>query len=635
MVAKRDVVRGLILCAASAAVLVDLAWIFAWARIVPLPPARDFLLVFPFNPVHGVSSSIAPYFHWVTSITGIVAGAVAIALTLRRNVSRDALDVSAALAAGSVSGAWLYFARAFEMPRVAAHLDQAWAVGADALAFALAGAGMAWLARFLVNYPAQVSLSDLGNERLRQHAAPQGPGALARARRKLLQMQDRLRWLRRFNDPLRAAARTHRLFRAFRLPWAAVIMAVVCALLALAWRLFAAQRMVFPILALGTMVPLLACGGMLLTYRHGLAEHRRKIEWIFWGIALGPWLAMAGPVAAIFVGLTAAMGWPWPASDVGSIDSVVRTSFALGPPLTALFFVLGVAFSIFYAGAIDAGLALRRTTIYALLAVLLTTVFVALEGIASAGVVTGLGLSTQGGALLAGSAVALLFNPLRHRVEAGVQRLVNRLRPAELLAEGRRYVAAVMFSDLSGYTSLSAHDEKAALTVAALFHKEARRAAETNRGRLVKTIGDAALTVYPDSAAALTALARLHERFRLGAELLELPLLPIHSGLHCGELVEAPDGDVFGATVNLAARLEGQAQAGQAVLSEAAALAARAAHIALQPLGERRLKNVDAPVLCSLWMPATVSPLPAPTDGVPVKNIEVEINTNPQNVRSP
>jgi len=261
-----------------------------------------------------------------------------------------------------------------------------------------------------------------------------------------------------------------------------------------------------------------------------------------------------------------------------------------------------IAMSVFYRGAIDPGLALRRTTVYSLLAVFLTALFVALEGIASAGVVRGIGLSSQTGALIAGSIVALVFNPARHRVEKGVERLINHLRPAGLLAEGKRYEAAVMFSDLSGYTALSARDEKAALTVAALFHKEARRAAEAFGGRLVKTIGDAALTLFPDSASALSALSRVHERFRAGTELLEIPYLPIHSGLHTGEVVEAPDGDVFGATVNLAARLEGQAQGGQAVLSEIAAIAARAAKFVIQPLGTRQLKNVDEPIVCNLWI---------------------------------
>jgi class 3 adenylate cyclase len=275
--------------------------------------------------------------------------------------------------------------------------------------------------------------------------------------------------------------------------------------------------------------------------------------------------------------------------------------FRLGPPLVLFALVCSLWASILQRGSFDPGLALRRTTAYSIVAVLLTTLFVALEGVASASVVSGLGLSPSGGALVAGSAVALAFNPIRNRVEKGVERLVDRLRPANLLAEGERSVAAVMFSDLVGYTALSGSDEKAALTVAALFHKEARRAAEAYGGRLVKTIGDATLTVFPDSASALSALSRIEAKFRAGSGLLELPALPIHSGIHVGEIVAAPDGDVFGATVNIAARLEGRAQGGQAVLSEAAAVGAQAAGFVLRPLGMLSLKNVAEPIACSVW----------------------------------
>jgi class 3 adenylate cyclase len=338
---------------------------------------------------------------------------------------------------------------------------------------------------------------------------------------------------------------------------------------------------------------------LYLNWRHGLDEHRRAIGWIF--------LATVGTLvlwatAYLLMGLATVFAWV-AGSDVDFGTGMLSLGgvFRLGPPLVLFALVVSLWASILQRGSFDPGLALRRTTAYSIVAVLLTTLFVALEGVASAGIVSGLGLGARGGALVAGSAVALAFLPVRNRVEKGVARFVDYLRPAQLLAEGQRSVAAVMFSDLVGYTALSGSDEKTALTVAALFHKEARRAAEAHGGRLVKTIGDATLTVFPDSAAALGALTRLEERFRIGAELLELPLLPIHSGIHSGEIVEGPDGDIYGATVNIAARLEGQAKGGQAVLSDTASVAALAGGYAMQPLGALSLKNVAQPIACSAW----------------------------------
>jgi class 3 adenylate cyclase len=338
---------------------------------------------------------------------------------------------------------------------------------------------------------------------------------------------------------------------------------------------------------------------LYLNWRHGVGEQRRAIAWIFLA-TVGTFVLWAS--AYLLLGLVSVFAW------MAGVDAPLGRGlwslggvFRLGPPLVLFALVCSLWASILQRGSFDPGLALRRTTAYSIVAVLLTTLFVALEGVASASVVSGLGLSPSGGALVAGSAVALAFNPIRNRVEKGVERLVDRLRPANLLAEGERSVAAVMFSDLVGYTALSGSDEKAALTVAALFHKEARRAAEAYGGRLVKTIGDATLTVFPDSASALSALSRIEAKFRAGSGLLELPALPIHSGIHVGEIVAAPDGDVFGATVNIAARLEGRAQGGQAVLSEAAAVGAQAAGFVLRPLGMLSLKNVAEPIACSVW----------------------------------
>lgn len=68
----------------------------------------------------------------------------------------------------------------------------------------------------------------------------------------------------------------------------------------------------------------------------------------------------------------------------------------------------------------------------------------------------------------------------------------------------------------------------------------------------------------------------------------------MHAGLHHGEVVLARDGDLFGADVNLAARLCGAAGAQQVLLS-AAAHAQLATHQA-QPGGALALKNVAAPI---------------------------------------
>ncbi len=657
---KRNVARVLMLAGAAFAAMVALGWAFGWAQTTS--QAWDYgqhfeltARLWEFDAQYGAGSFSLP-FNWVASLSCVLACGLATALMLRRQQTSYASDLSKTLVAGSAAFAWFFLVRVFDEFGVSRQLDSAWVVAVDLIASMLACLALPWFVTFVGSFPTQVTLKwiDTASEKLEAGLRLNASNSVRKTglarwyglanrwvEQRSIQFLDRFAaWARRLRLPRmadvcefqarRARARMagedlrpedqvrhDQLFeRWLVLPvqgWTFVFGMMGLAA-GWAWRMdwpTPIQYMLWrlPLLWFG---PILIFGSlsMIHKYRNGPAEHRRQIEWMIWGILVGLLLFLVP--AIVLKPALIDLGVGWLALDRDAVRHWSAFAKLMGLALGIAVVVLSIALSVFYRGAIDPGLALRRTTIYSMLALVLTTVFVGLEGLASASVITSLGVSSQTGALIAGSVTALVFNPVRQRVEIGVERLVNHLRPADLLAEGKRYSAAVMFSDLSGYTALSTRDEKTALTVAALFHKEALRAAEASGGRLVKTIGDSAMTVFPDSAAALIALARLHQRFAIGAELLELPLLPIHSGIHSGEVVEAPNGDIFGATVNLAARLEGQALAGQAVLSESAAISARAAQIELVPAGERRLKNVDAPVECSIWMPASGPAIQAP-----------------------
>lgn len=69
----------------------------------------------------------------------------------------------------------------------------------------------------------------------------------------------------------------------------------------------------------------------------------------------------------------------------------------------------------------------------------------------------------------------------------------------------------------------------------------------------------------------------------------------VRTGLHHGSVLERED-DVFGATVNLAARVAGQAAGGQVLGTEAVAEAARTMGLRSTDLGTFDLRNVTSPV---------------------------------------
>ena len=112
-------------------------------------------------------------------------------------------------------------------------------------------------------------------------------------------------------------------------------------------------------------------------------------------------------------------------------------------------------------------------------------------------------------------------------------------------------------------------------------------------------IGDAVMLEFPDADRAACALAKLHAEFPAACRAMGFEPLPVHSGAHLGEVVVGHDGDLFGQTVNLAARLQGEAKSGQIVVSDAF-IAGRvgAPAEAHRALGPRRLKNIPDAVDC-------------------------------------
>jgi adenylate cyclase len=159
----------------------------------------------------------------------------------------------------------------------------------------------------------------------------------------------------------------------------------------------------------------------------------------------------------------------------------------------------------------------------------------------------------------------------------------------------KRIEATFGFIDLAGFTALTeAHGDFDAADTATRF-AELTRAALAANDRLIKTIGDAVLVTSPTPSAALDLVERL-----LASAAEEKTLPALRAGLHQGPAIER-DGDVFGAAVNLAARVAAEAYAGEVlVTSEIAAVAAERG-IPVAEIGAVALKNVgEATVLSSL-----------------------------------
>jgi len=165
--------------------------------------------------------------------------------------------------------------------------------------------------------------------------------------------------------------------------------------------------------------------------------------------------------------------------------------------------------------------------------------------------------------------------------------------------------ATVLFADVSGSTSLyETAGDAVALTAIGRCIERMRTAAESTGGRVVKTIGDEIMALFPSPDAAAGAASEMHATIEQLAEVGGTKL-GVRVGFHSGPVIQRDD-DVFGDTVNMAARLVEQAGKGQIIIShETAELLSPAFRIFTRPLYSIQVKGKTEEVeLCEVtWRP--------------------------------
>jgi class 3 adenylate cyclase/YHS domain-containing protein len=150
--------------------------------------------------------------------------------------------------------------------------------------------------------------------------------------------------------------------------------------------------------------------------------------------------------------------------------------------------------------------------------------------------------------------------------------------------------ATFAFVDLAGFTAMTeAHGDAEAVAIVRAFRDRAVQMLGPG-DELVKTIGDAVMLRFATSESAVTSLVGLLQRELVVGDAVLLP----RAGAHHGPAM-AVDGDYYGASVNLAARVAGQAHGGQLLVTDRVALAARDLAI-ITHVGSVHLRNVGEPV---------------------------------------
>jgi adenylate cyclase len=146
--------------------------------------------------------------------------------------------------------------------------------------------------------------------------------------------------------------------------------------------------------------------------------------------------------------------------------------------------------------------------------------------------------------------------------------------------------ATVAFIDLAGFSAIAdVYGDAAAIDVLEIFEKMVREALHGYEPP-IKWIGDEAMLSFPEPEIAIQVLGALLQACR------KEPRLPLtRTGLNHGQVIRR-GSDVFGSTVNIAARIAALAAPGQLLATQPIAETAAAKGISVRDLGKMALRSV-------------------------------------------
>ncbi|MBK5270024.1 MAG: tetratricopeptide repeat protein [Bacteroidia bacterium] len=153
-----------------------------------------------------------------------------------------------------------------------------------------------------------------------------------------------------------------------------------------------------------------------------------------------------------------------------------------------------------------------------------------------------------------------------------------------------RRLAAIMFTDIAGYTAIMQGSE----TAASLLRQRHREVFEKDHqhyhGEILQYYGDGTLSVFKSAVEAVECAISMQQQFNTGE------IVPLRIGIHLGDIV-FDDSDIYGDGVNLASRIESLGVPHCILISDKLCDAVKnQSSISSQSLGYYELKNIKEPV---------------------------------------
>ena len=179
--------------------------------------------------------------------------------------------------------------------------------------------------------------------------------------------------------------------------------------------------------------------------------------------------------------------------------------------------------------------------------------------------------------------------------------------------ESRRQLAAIMFTDITGYTALMQKDESLAMDLRNRHRDSFSRLHQEYDGEIVQYFGDGTLSIFKSSVHAVQCAIALQQ------EMQREPKVPLRIGIHTGDIIHTKE-EIIGDGVNLASRIEALAKPGSILISDQLHFQIKNHGIETQSQGWFELKNVTHPILIhAIRAPGIVVPSPVlkePTQSV-------------------